>query len=167
MFSLCCMPRYQGGFLRLCQDLKQLRHSQMYPIAFFMSPRLLPVLTWLPINTMERGQVCASAKKPVKQPSQDPFCVHKELNKWHCSEFIGRDLQPGGRLQRGLGSTAATPLPSVVTVCSYLCANPSLPTPSWKHPCGSTAAAALSGWGISRAESTKTRTWGWWDVKCR
>lgn len=125
---------------------------------------------WLPISQDiqwkdVQWQVCAWAKKPVKQPSQDPFCIHKELNKWHGFEFIGRGLQPGGKLQRGLGSTVATLLPSVVTVCSYLHANPSLPTPSWKHPRGSATATALSGWGISGAGSTKT--WGWWDVKCR
>lgn len=117
---------------------------------------------WLPISRDIQWkevwwQVCAWAKEPVKQPSQDPFCIHKEMNKWHGFGFIGRGLQPGGKLQRGLGGTVATPLPSVVTVCSYLHANPSLPTPSWKPPRGSATAAALSGWGIKGAGEHKGR----------
>lgn len=102
-----------------------------------------------------RLQVCVWAKNPVKLPSQDPVCIHEELSKWHGFGFIGRRLQPSGKLQRGPASAAAAPLPSVVTVCSCLHANPSLPTPSWKHPGGSATAAALSGWRISGAGSNK------------
>lgn len=109
--------------------------------------------------------VCLGWKKPAKQPSQDPFCLREEPNKWHGFGFIGRGLQPGGKLQRGLGSTVATLLPSVVTVCSHRHANPSLPsTPSWKHPRGSAPARLFQDEELAEQGAQRPEVDGMWNA---
>lgn len=103
-----------------------------------------------------------TACKPAITGPLDPHCFHEELNKQRSFGVKGWGLQPGGELQQGEWRGCLHLLSRSARICVLILLYPQL------HESSHVAVPLiphLSGRGISGARRTKTC--GWWNVKCR